>query len=156
MTESVPQVMFMGNYAHKLDPKSRVAIPANWRVVYGQELVMLASTYHDYNIIKCYTQESFATKLNEIRTRALADGFDMGEVDEYIGVIAGNSFAAEVNAQGKLLIPKAQRDRLQLKETTQLVGRTSHFELWLPEDFAADNSPKLRKDSLLDKKFRML
>ena len=148
--------MFTGNVTHKLDPKSRVAIPANWRVVYGQELVMLASTYHDYNIIKCYTQESFATKLNEIRTRALADGFDMGEVDEYIGVIAGNSFAAEVNAQGKLLIPKAQRDRLQLKDTTQLVGRTSHFELWLPEDFAADNSPTLRKDSLLDKKFRML
>lgn len=146
----------MGNYAHKLDPKSRVAIPAQWRVVYGEELVMLASTYHDYNILKCYTQASFASKLSEIRTRALADGFDMGEVDEYIGVIAGNSFAAEVNAQGKLLIPKAQRDRMGLKDTTQLVGRTSHFELWLPEDFAADNAPKLRKDSLLDKKFRML
>ncbi len=156
MFESAPKVMFMGNYAHKLDPKSRVAIPAGWRVVFGQEVVMLASTYHEYNVLKCFTHESFAQKLNEIRERALADGHELGDVDEYIGSIAGNSFVAEVNTQGKLLIPKQQRDRLRLAEYAQLVGRTAHFEIWNTEDFAAENAPKPNKENPLNKKFRML
>lgn len=148
--------MFMGNYAHKLDPKNRVAVPAGWRAIFGQELVLLDSTYHDYKVIKCYTQESFAAKLHEIRESALAEGFDMGEVDEFIGDIAGKSFTAEVNAQGKLLIPKQQRERLHLGEYARLVGRTAHFEIWNTEDFAADTAEKSAAQSSLNKKFRML
>ncbi|MBQ3217252.1 MAG: hypothetical protein IJB33_00080 [Akkermansia sp.] len=157
MTNSASQVMFMGNYAHKLDPKNRVAVPAGWRSVYGQELVMLASSYHDkLPILKFYTQESFATKLDEIRESALAAGHEMGEVDEYIGSIAGQSFPVEVNNQGKLLIPKAQREYLGLKDQAQLIGRNKHFEIWKPSDFEAENTPQLRKENPLDKKFRML
>ncbi|MDO5469926.1 MAG: hypothetical protein Q4F38_01380 [Akkermansia sp.] len=156
MTESALQVMFMGNFAHKLDPKYRVAVPARWRSVYGQELVMLESTYHGYNILKCFTHESFATKLNEIRERALADGYELGDVDEYIGDIAGKSFVGEVNSQGKLLIPKQQRDLLKLDEYASFVGRTAHFEIWNKEDFEADTAPKTNKENPLNKKFRML
>ncbi len=156
MPESAPKVMFMGNYAHKLDPKNRVAIPAGWRAIFGQELVLLDSSYHDYKVIKCFTQESFAAKLHEIRESALADGFDMGEVDEFIGDIAGKSFTAEVNAQGKLLIPKQQRDRLRLSEYARLVGRTVHFEIWNTADFDADTAEKSAVQSTLNKKFRML
>ena len=146
----------MGNYAHKLDPKNRVAVPAGWRSVYGQELVMLASTHREYNILKYFTQEAFAAKLEEIRERALNEGFDMGEVDEYIGDIASHSFPVEVNMQGKLLIHKQHRDTLQLTETAQLVGREKHFEIWAPADFAAVNAPQQRRENPLNKKFRML
>lgn len=117
---------------------------------------MLASTHREYNILKYYTQESFAAKLDEIRERALAEGFDMGEVDEFIGDIASHSFPTEVNQQGKLLIPKHHRDTLHLTETAQLVGRNSHFEIWAPADFAAANAPQQRKENPLNKKFRML
>lgn len=158
MTEAAPKVMFMGNYAHKLDPKNRVAIPASWRAIFGQELVLLdsSSSNQKYKVIKCFTHESFAQKLHEIRERALADGFEMGDVDEFIGDIAGKSFETEVNAQGKLLIPKQQRDRLKLGEYARLVGRTTHFEIWNTADFDADTEQKNTKDNALNKKFRML
>ncbi len=148
--------MFMGNYAHKLDPKNRVAIPAGWRVVFGQELVVLESSYHEYNVLKCFTHESFAAKLGEIREHALANGYEMGDIDEFIGDIAGKSFICEVNNQGKLLIPKQQRDMLKLGDYARLVGRTAHFEIWNTDDFEADSAPKTAKNSPLNKKFRML
>ena len=80
----------------------------------------------------------------------------MGEVDEFIGDIAGKSFTAEVNAQGKLLIPKQQRERLHLGEYARLVGRTAHFEIWNTDDFDADTAEKSAAQSSLNKKFRML
>ena len=46
--------MFTGNVTHKLDPKSRVAIPAGWRVVQEQTLVMIAACSEEkYRIMKC-------------------------------------------------------------------------------------------------------
>lgn len=156
MTETAPQVMFMGNYAHKLDPKNRVSIPARWRVALGQEVIVLESTRHDYRILKCFTHESFATKLTEIRELALASGYAPGDVDEYIGDITGKSFLAEVNTQGKVLVPKPQRDLLKLKDYAKFVGRSAHFEIWNPEDFEADNAPKPSTESSLNKQFRML
>jgi MraZ protein len=158
MTEVAPKVMFMGNYEHKLDPKNRVAIPANWRAIFGQELVLLDSSSNNqkYKVIKCFTHENFAKKLHEIRERALADGHEMGDVDEFIGDIACKSFETEVNTQGKLLIPKQQRDRLKLGEYARLVGRTTHFEIWNNDDFNIAAEQKDAKESSLNKKFRML
>ena len=127
-------------------------------VQFGQELVLLdsSSSNQTYKVIKCFTHESFAAKLHEIRERALAEGYEMGDVDEFIGDIAGKSFVAEVNTQGKLLIPKQQRDRLRLGEYARLVGRTMHFEIWNTDDFDADTEQKAAKESSLNKKFRML
>ena len=149
--------MFTGNVTHKLDPKSRVAIPAGWRAAQGETLVMIAACSDEkYRIMKCFTREAFAEKIANIREQAQARGADPGDIDNYVGRITGCCFEAEVSSQGKLLIPKAQRERIGLKEWATIVGRGAHFEIWSPEDFEATNTPEALKELHLDKLFHML
>lgn len=148
--------MFTGNVTHKLDPKSRVAVPAGWRAAQGQVLILIDSASEGYNVLKCYTQEAFAEKIASIRTVAEAKGVAPGEIDLYVGKITGCCFEAEVSSQGKLLIPKKQRERLGLEESASIVGRGAYFEIWKPEDFAATNTPEALGMLKLDQIFHIL
>lgn len=145
-------VLFKGNVTHKLDPKSRVAIPAGWRAAQGEELVLVEASSENYRVIKCYTRQSFAEKIRSIRAWAESEGISPGEVDLYVGKITGCCFEAEVSSQGKLLIPKPQRERLCLTDTATIVGRGSYFEIWSPADFdashTADSLGKLKLDQI--------
>lgn len=148
--------MFTGNVSHKLDPKSRVAVPANWRAAHDAVLTLIDAMSDGYPILKCYTKDTFDDKLDAIRTQALAAGKKPGEIDRYIGIIAGRCFHAEVSSQGKLLIPKQQRERLKLAENAVIVGRSDYFEIWNPEDFAIVNSPEAMQNIDLDQMFHIL
>lgn len=149
-------VMFTGNVTHKLDPKSRVAIPAGWRAAQGQTLVMIDALSEGYHILKCFTRDAFAAKLHAIRQQAEAHNIPPGDIDVYIGRITGCCFEAEVSSQGKLLIPKQQREKLNLKDTATIVGRSNYFEIWEPSDFAATNTPEALGKLALDQMFHIL
>ncbi len=148
--------MFTGNVTHKLDPKSRVAVPAGWRAAQGQVLILIDASSDNYRILKCYTKEAFAAKMMSIRTQAEAQGISPGEIDKYVGVITGCSFEAEVSTQGKLLIPKKQRERMGLLEMATIVGRGAYFEIWKPEDFEATTTPDMLGSLKLDQMFHIL
>lgn len=152
----VSTVLFTGNVTHKLDPKSRVAIPANWRVSQDPTLRLIESSSDGYPIIKCYTRDGFETKMATVRAQAEATGANPGDIDRYIGIITGRCLEAEVSNQGKLLIPKQQRDRLKLRETAVIVGRGNYFEIWEPADFAASNSQEAIDKLGLDQIFHIL
>lgn len=145
--------MFTGNVTHKLDPKSRVAIPANWRDAQGTTLWMIATQNEGHPILKCYTKDSFAEMVEGIRSFAEARGFEPIKTNQYLGAIIGMSFEAEVSSQGKLLIPKAQRERLKLADNATIVGRGSYFEIWEPDNFAATMTPEALSNLELDKVF---
>ncbi len=150
------KVPFLGNVTHKLDPKSRVAIPAGWRSAQGEVLIMIEAMSEGYRILKCYTRGSFAQKIEEIRRHAVEHGVTPGEVDQYVGKITGCSFEAEVSTQGKLLIPKPQRERMNLTDTATIVGRGDYFEIWVPAQFEATNTAEALGKLKLDQLFHFL
>ncbi len=148
--------MFTGNVAHKLDPKSRVAVPANWRAAREGALLLIDAKKKSYPIVKCYTPSSFAAMVADIRKGAEAMGALPLEIDQYVGDIIGRSFETEVSTQGKLLIPKQQRENLRLEDMATFVGRGDYFEIWCPEDFAAAHAPEALGKSKLDQYFGIL
>lgn len=154
--DNASKVMFTGNVTHKLDPKSRVAIPAGWRAAQEGVLTLIDANSDSYPVLKCYTAASFADKVEAIRTQAEARGVSPGDLDRYIGMITGRSFQAELSSQGKLLIPKTQRERLKLKDTATIVGRGTYFEIWSPEDYALTNTPEAISKIELDQLFHIL
>ena len=148
--------MFTGNVTHKLDPKSRMAVPAGWRDAQGATLWMIDAQNEGYPILKCYTKESFEEMVNGIRSHAEARGFEPIKTNQYIGTIIGMSFQAEVSTQGKLLIPKAQRERIKLTDNATIVGRGTYFEIWEPANFEATKTPEALAKLELDKVFGIL
>lgn len=148
--------MFTGNVTHKLDPKSRVAIPAGWRAAQDAVLTLIDASSDGHPVLKCYTHNAFEQKIDAIRAQAEARGAQPGDIDRYIGIITGRCFEAEVSSQGKLLIPKPQRERLKLADTAVIVGRGAFFEIWSPADFEAANSAEALSQLELDKLFHIL
>lgn len=117
---------------------------------------MIEALNEGYRVLKCYTRESFAEKIEEIRRQAAERGVMPGQVDQYVGKITGCSFEAEVSSQGKLLIPKPQRERMNLTDTATIVGRGSYFEIWVPADFEATNTADALGQLKLDQIFHIL
>lgn len=149
-------VLFRGNVTHKLDAKSRVAIPASWRAAQGEILVLIEAHTENCRVLKCYTQESFAEKIDAIREHAKEQMISPGEVDQYVGKITGCSFEAEVSTQGKLLIPKPQRESMKLGDTASIVGRGTFFEIWNPADYANTHTADALSKLKLDRIFHIL
>ena len=103
-----------------------------------------------------YHRPKLTTAVIATRTQAEAQGISPGEIDLYVGKITGCSFEAEVSTQGKLLIPKKQRERMNLVENATIVGRGAYFEIWKPEDFEATNTPEVLGRLKLDQMFHIL
>ncbi len=148
MNLELTALLFTGNVTHKLDPKSRVAVPANWRAAREGTLLLIDAKKEGYPVVKCYTPATFAQMVATVRQGAEAVGARHAQIDHYVGKIIGRSFEVEVSSQGKLLIPKQQRENLHLSDTATLVGRGDYFEIWLPADYEASNAPEVTPDSL--------
>ncbi len=149
-------MLFSGNVPHKLDAKSRVSVLSSWLEKAGYSFQLLDAKKKGFEVIKCYTRASFEERVNYIRVEAEKIGATPREIDEYVGEIIGDSYEAEVNAQGKLLIPKKQRERLGLKESVTLVGRGAYFEIWNPDDYSASKAVETSLRSRLDGHFGTL
>ena len=101
-----------GAYTHKLDPKNRIAIPAEWRPT-----------------VKAYTREKFQQLIDKIEA---TPGYTEAQIDLFIGRLYANCVEAIINAQGKLLIPKQMCEHAQLSSSVRLAARRGYFELWEP------------------------
>ena len=148
--------MFTGNVMHKLDTKGRVAIPASWRDAQDTTLRILEATNDGYPILKCYTMKSYAEMVLDIKSNAKALGFTPVQINKYLGEIFSRCFDAEVSNQGKLLIPKAQREYIKITENATIVGRGSYFEIWEPGNYEATRTPETMAGMELDKVFGIL
>ena len=92
-----------GAYTHKLDPKNRIAIPAEWRPTEGCALLLLSGRRLELPTVKAYTREKFQQLIDKIEA---TPGYTEAQIDLFIGRLYANCVEAIINAQGKLLIPK--------------------------------------------------
>lgn len=67
-----------GAYTHKLDPKNRIAIPAEWRPSEGCALLLLSGRRLDLPTVKAYTREKFQQLIDKIET---TPGYTEAQID---------------------------------------------------------------------------
>ncbi len=126
---------FTGNKTYKLDPKGRVSFPSNWKAEENCIFKIHQAQREGFSLLKCYTEASFEDTINTVRVKAEEDGYNLLEIDAYVGSILGNCFDAELNAQGKLQLSKEQRAQLGAEDQVLMVGRGKYFELWNAADY---------------------
>ncbi len=71
-----------GAYTHKLDPKNRIAIPAEWRPSEGCALLLLSGRRLDLPTVKAYTREKFQLS-SSVRLAARRGYFELWEPSLY-------------------------------------------------------------------------
>ena len=131
-----------GNYSHSIDAKGRVIIPSKIRDILGREFVMTLS-FED--CIYLYSQEewdSFTDRLRGIGNKTEA-------ARNIRRFFQANARDAEIDTQGRTLIPAEFRDELGIDKEVVIIGNGEKAEIWNKATWDALNErPELTKESI--------
>ncbi|MGJ8671372.1 division/cell wall cluster transcriptional repressor MraZ [Rubritalea sp.] len=124
-----------GVFEHKLDPKCRVSVPSDWRVLAGSGVLrLLKANNYKLPVLKVLTEQEFANILQDIEQR---EGLTIAQRRALRGKLFSSCQKTKLNPQGKLLIPKALCSHPSVEPDGQvtLVGRGTYFEIVSPDNY---------------------
>ena len=115
--------MFLGEYLHAIDEKSRLTIPAKFRVELAQGCVVTRG--FEKNII-IYTSDSFGKLIKRSQTLNPTDP----ETRALHRLIFSGASEAAPDKSGRILIPPFLRAYADLEDEVYVVGVGEHIEVW--------------------------
>lgn len=118
--------MFIGEYQHNLDAKGRLAIPVKFRVklqnggiiTRGLDRALFLFTLKEWETL---AQKLIALPLVQANSRA------------FVRLMLAGAMEAEIDAQGRILIPDYLRQYADLKKQTIIIGLYNRVEIWNSE-----------------------
>ena len=137
--------VFSGNFAHNIDAKGRITIPAAYREALGEGFTIGLNA--GFTAVALYPKAKWDSIVEDLSR--IPDTDDMGM--RYVRLIIGNSFAGcDLDAQGRALIPPTLRQTIGLNKAIRFVGMAQYLEVWDEDKYVADNEasendPDLRK-----------
>ena len=133
---SISTISLQGEYPFKLDPKSRVSVPADWCPNPDQVLRLMRSENEGVKCLKVLTENELAKILTEIDQQ---EDWTPAMKRKMAGAVHGRCFKTTTNKQSKLLIPQdlmAWAD-LEAGGSVTLVGRGDFYEIFASEAYGA-------------------
>ncbi|MBI1885077.1 MAG: division/cell wall cluster transcriptional repressor MraZ [Chloroflexi bacterium] len=114
---------FRGTYEHMVDDRGRVALPARYRHVFTEGVVL---TMSPEGCVEVFTPDGFddmsqlvtAEPATHLKGRRLRRGF------------FARSWDAELDRQGRILIPADLRETAGLNGAVVISGRRECLEIW--------------------------
>lgn len=127
-----------GQYAHNIDAKGRLFIPARLREELGQTFHVTIGMDHCLSIYSNESWDAFMEKLRELpysKAKALR-------------VLSANAVDCEPDAQGRILIPAKLREYAGLQKEVVVIGSFDRAEIWNAERWAREEAMALESGSL--------
>ena len=127
-----------GQYAHNIDAKGRLFIPAKLREELGQTFHVTIGLDHCLSIYSNESWDAFMEKLRELpysKAKALR-------------VLSANAVDCEPDAQGRILIPAKLREYAGLQKEVVVIGSFDRAEIWNAERWAREEAMALESGSL--------
>lgn len=122
--------VFAGTFAHSLDGKGRVIIPACFRENLGETFTVALNSSID--ALALYPEEKWAA-INE-RLGRVRDTDDEGM--DYVRYIMSYAIPdTTMDGQGRVLLPAPLRAQVGLDKDVTFVGMRDHVEIWDSEAF---------------------
>ncbi|KAF0106563.1 MAG: MraZ protein [Anaerolineaceae bacterium] len=120
--------MFLGQFVHSFDDKSRLTVPAKYReplaggvfVVQGPDKNLMVMTAEAFEAVY---QRLMAMNMMDPLARSLRR------------LILGNAAELELDSAGRILIPQALRETAGLESEAVLLGQGDYFEVWSPANW---------------------
>jgi len=113
-----------GKETHSLDSKFRLMIPARFRSELGERFVMSLNLEHCINL---YPQEKWNEFVNTLETLPKLSSPVATKLRRFF---YSNSSDAELDGQGRILIPQEFRKYAGLEKEVKVVGVNDHLEIW--------------------------
>lgn len=120
-----------GEYKHSIDAKGRLAMPAKLRDELGERFTVTKGLD---GCLAVYPEKEW--ELLEDKIRTLGNGEKARRVKRYY---FANAFDAQLDAQGRILIPAGLREFAGLQKDVVVIGQLDHAEIWNSEKWRAYN-----------------
>ncbi len=143
---SVEGVEFSGNFAHTIDPKGRVTIPAAYRDALADGFTI--GLNNQFAAIALYPKDKWTEKCEQLSRIPESDI----KGTRYVRLITGNSFSGcELDAQGRVLLPATLRQKVGMDKSIRFVGMGKYLEIWDEDRYLRESGVSEESiDELLD------
>jgi MraZ protein len=116
----------LGQHRYQLDTKGRIALPAKFREAFGQGVFL---TLGQDGCLFAYPIDEWQRRSAEVRGRPLSGQ----EARAYARMFFGSAEPAELDSQGRLVIPQRLRSLVSLGREVVVVGVSERLEIWASE-----------------------
>ncbi len=117
--------MFTGEYRHSVDDKGRIAVPAKFRAQLAGGAVV--SRWLE-QCLAIHTLAGWAKLATRLESLAIADP----NARRFERFIFGGAFEADLDRQGRVVLPANLREMAGLATEAVIVGSRDHAEIWAP------------------------
>lgn len=125
--------MFMGEYNHTIDAKGRVIIPSRLRESLGEEFVVTKGLD---GCLFAYPKEEWSVFEEKLGALPLTNS----NARKFSRFFLAGAAMAEVDKQGRILIPPVLREFAALEKEVVLVGVSRRVEIWSRERWETEST----------------
>ena len=136
--------MLIGTYNHSADEKGRVFVPSKWRDDLGEAF------YLTKGLGKCLLGMPVAA-WEALCERLAALPMANTEAAKFSRLILGNAYCAEMDKQGRILLPAHLRAYAALERDIAFVGVGGRIEIWDAANWGQYNETMLDDEEILSR-----
>ena len=127
-----------GQYAHNIDAKGRLFIPAKLREELGETFHVTIGPDHCLTIYPNDTWDDFMAKFHDMP-------YSKGKS---LRALSANAVDCEPDGQGRILIPAKLREYAGLQKEVVVIGSFDRAEIWNAERWAREEAMAFESGSL--------
>ena len=115
--------MFYGEFAHVMDAKGRMNVPARFREELGEKFMVTKGINQCLFVFPMAEWERFVEKLRALPTTDVT-------AQVFVRMIAAGACECELDKQGRILVPGALREFAGLEKEVMVIGAMTRAEIW--------------------------
>ncbi len=119
--------MLIGEYIHTIDDKSRVSMPAKFRVELGKKIIITPGLGKCLFVFTLKEWEKVSNKLSSSESDLSFLKIDQRNFNRYM---FGRAAEIEIDSIGRILIPEFLKERIGLRNSAAIVGVKDRIEIW--------------------------
>jgi MraZ protein len=124
--------VFLGRHSHNLDEKGRLALPAKFRDELGDGVVL---TRGFDQCLLVYPIAAWTPLAERVSALSIGDP----DVRVLRRMLFANATDAQLDRQGRVLVPADLRQHAALEREAVVVGMHTFIEIWSPAGWAAQS-----------------
>jgi len=123
-----PVRVFRGTYEHSITRQGRIVLPSRFREILEERQCAMVVMVRFKNRLDVFPEEEWQAQEEQLR---LLDPNDK-RAFAYVQYLEANQFEADLDSQGRILVPSRCRTALDLDGNLEVVlkGAISHFQIW--------------------------
>lgn len=122
--------MFLGRFAHNLDTKGRLAVPARFRASLDEGLVL---TRGMDRCVAAYPMAAWEELAGKISALPMTDP----NARQFRRMVFAEAANLDLDGQGRVVVPPELRDYAGIDREAVIIGVHTSFEIWSPSGWEA-------------------